>query len=398
MDDGREGSSGSMRGFGTLVSIFLALVLCGGAAFFLVPHFFPITYDSVESATGTNAAALSMLPAKRVVTHVPTPAAVKGLYMTSWVAGTKHLRENLVKLADETEINTIVIDIKDYTGVIAFPVPEGKLTAFASPSEVRITDMEDLIDELHAKGIYVAGRISVFQDARLSKTRPDLAVKRASDGAVWKDRKGVSWLDAGSTEVWDYVTELSKYSYELGFDEVNFDYIRFPSDGDMKDIGYPFSEGKSKPETLKSFFEYLHGKLAGTGVVTSADLFGMTTTSTDDLGIGQVLENALPYFDYVAPMVYPSHYPATWNGYKNPAEHPYEVIHDSMSGAVAKAVAASTTPDKLRPWLQDFDLGAVYTPAMVREQIQATYDVGLDSWLLWDASNKYKRRAALLPQ
>ncbi|MEK9201846.1 MAG: putative glycoside hydrolase, partial [Patescibacteria group bacterium] len=134
--------------------------------------------------------------------------------------------------------------------------------------------------------------------------------------------------------------------------------------------------------------------LAGTGVVISADLFGMTTTNTDDLNIGQVLERTLPYFDYIAPMVYPSHYPKTFLGFSNPAEKPYEVIKYSLDSAVTRA---STTPQKIRPWLQDFDLGAVYTKEMVRAQIQATYDAGLTSWMLWDAANTYTR-GALLPE
>jgi hypothetical protein len=152
---------------------------------------------------------------------------------------------------------------------------------------------------------------------------------------------------------------------------------------------------------IKEFFTYLGQELRGTGPVISADLFGMTTTSKDGLGIGQILENVLPHVDYVAPMVYPSHYPNGWNGLGNPAEHPYEVIKVSMQGAIDKLnvlKAATTTPqtvkddlhiNKLRPWLQDFDLGADYGPKEVRAQIQATYDLGLTSWIIWSASNKY---------
>src|SRR3989344_494239 len=144
-----------------------------------------------------------------------------------------------------------------------------------------------------------------------------------------KDYKGLSWLDVGAPGVWDYIVLLAKESYALGFDELNFDYIRFPSDGNMKDIYYPWSDGYEKPEVLREFFSYLHDKLKLVGAVLSADLFGMTTTNTDDLNIGQVLEVALPYFDYIAPMVYPSHYPPTFIGLGNPAAHPYEVVRYS---------------------------------------------------------------------
>jgi hypothetical protein len=124
-------------------------------------------------------------------------------------------------------------------------------------------------------------------------------------------------------------------------------------------------------------------------IITSADLFGMTTTNKDDLGIGQILENALPYVDYVYPMVYPSHYPSGWNGFKNPAANPYEVIKLSMQGAISKANAIGLNKQKLRPWLQDFNLGATYNADMIRKQIKATYDLGLDGWLMWNASNRY---------
>lgn len=336
-----------------------------------------------------------------VVSHVKLPQQVKAIYMTSWVAGTKSIRDGLVKLIDTTELNSVIIDIKDYTGTIAFEVEDESLEKYKAASN-RIPDIKEFLEYLHSKNIYVIGRISVFQDPHFVKERPDLAVKQSKDGPVWKDRKGISWLDAGSIEVWEYVIELARYSYNLGFDEINFDYIRFPSDGDMTNIYYPFSEERvmadvdtGKAKILREFFTYLDAKLSDTGAVLSADLFGMTTTNNDDLNIGQILEYALPSFDFVAPMVYPSHYPPNFIGLANPAAHPYEVVKYSMDRAVIKANKAGMNPKKLRPWLQDFDLGADYNAAEVRAQIQATYDAGLDSWMLWSAANKYTVGALL---
>ncbi|TSD03500.1 MAG: Uncharacterized protein Athens071416_181 [Parcubacteria group bacterium Athens0714_16] len=352
-----------------------------------------------------------------VATHIKTPEQVKALYMTSWVAGTPSIRKKVIDIIDRTEINSVVIDIKDYTGKISFEVEDPILKEVGS-SEKRIADVKDFIKILHEKNIYVIGRISVFQDPQFVSKFPELAVKKASDGSIWKDYKGISWLDAGSKKVWDYVISIGKESYRVGFDELNFDYIRFPSDGNMKDISYPFSEQKiladpnlGKAKIMEDFFRYLSSKFKGTGVTLSADLFGMVTTNSDDLNIGQVLERALPYFDYVAPMVYPSHYPKTFIGLSNPAAYPYEVVKYSMDFAVKRAVAldnvgiATTSPmfnkttsqsvKKLRPWLQDFDLGATYTPEMVRKQMQATYDSGLTSWMLWDAANTYTESALL---
>ena len=336
-------------------------------------------------------------------THIQTPKSVKAIYMTACAASTPSFRNRLVELVDETEINSIVLNIKDETGKIAFDVDNPLLldaVANLEKGECKIQDIKKLIEDWHNKGIYVIGRLPVFQDLFLTKKRPDLAVKRMSDGGVWKDRKGIRWLDAGSKDVWKHIVLIGKESYNLGFDELNFDYIRFPSDGNMKDIYYPFSEDRvvadsdlGKAKVLKDFFAYIDNAFSDTEVILSADLFGMVTTNSDDLNIGQILEYAAPYFDYIAPMVYPSHYPAHFNGWANPNNHVYDVVNFSMNSAVEKLIKASTTPLKLRPWLQDFDYGGNYGIPEVKAQIQATYDAGLTSWMLWSASNRYTRGA-----
>lgn len=339
-------------------------------------------------------------PNSRVhVTHVATPEPLKGIYITSWVAGTKTLRDAVVALIDSTGVNAVVIDIKDATGHIAFPVSDPELKKMDSDS-ARITDINEFIAELHERGVYVIGRIAVFQDPLLAEKYPAISVKRADKVSQWKDHKGIGWVDAGSKKAWDYAIAIARESYGHGFDELNFDYVRFPSDGDMNDIYFPYSNGKERADVIESFFSYLHSHLVGTGPVISADLFGMTTTNKGDLNIGQVLVRALPYFDYIMPMVYPSHYPPGFLDLKNPAADPYKVVKYSMDGAVAKkalaATAASTTQmAKLRPWLQDFDLGAIYNADMVQAQMKAVYDTGLTSWILWDSKVQYTKGALL---
>ncbi len=357
-----------------------------------------------------------------VVRHVPTPEMVKAVYMTQCVVGTPSFRAELIDLIENTELNAVVIDIKDYSGGIAFPSTDPALLPYVS-KKCGAYDMEEFVKTLHEKGIYVIGRITVFQDPLYTRAHPEFAVKKSSDREiVWKDHKGLSFIDVGAKPFWDYIVTLSKASYALGFDELNFDYIRFPSDGDMKDIAYTWIEGKTKQESLEEFFRYLHGQLAVIPVSTrpaewvpvmSADLFGMTATNYDDLNIGQVLERALPYFDYIDPMVYPSHYPSGFNGYKNVNAHPYDIVHFSMAEAVRRTVATTTpiasfayhrigtsTPavyakpsypsSKMRPWLQSFDYPIIYTAAMVQEQIRASTDAGLNSYLFWDPANKYR--------
>ncbi len=373
----------------------LAVVLLSGLGWQLSPYSWATFTSPVYYAADSQKAELPgnpepVPPALPLVTHVATPRPVRAIYMTSWVAGTPSLRQELVKLALKTEVNAIVIDIKDYTGKIAFQSANADLNRWQSMEE-RIPDLREFLATLHRHNIYAIARIAAFQDPHAVATRPELAVKRASDGGVWKDFKGISWIDPSAKPMWEYLSALGREAHELGFDELNYDYIRFPSDGNMKDISYPFfaTTGKTKADALQDFFAYLDESLSDLPVPLSADLFGMTTTNTDDLNIGQVLEKAEPYFDFIAPMVYPSHYPGGFLNHKNPATMPYEIIHHSLLSASKRLLAASSTPDKLRPWLQDFDLGANYDAEMIRKQKQAGYDLGIDSWMLWAPSNKY---------
>lgn len=383
-----------------------------------IPPLSDVSYQGAIEAVATTSEP-EPLPKEpeRQATHVPTPPYVRGIYMTSCVASTPSLRANLVKLIEETELNSVVIDIKTYDGLISF-TPASEVLKPAAKGDCFVRDMQDFIDDLHARGIYVIGRVAAFQDVFMVNARPELAVKKASaTSTVWRDHKGIPWIDAGAREHWEYLALIAEESHAIGFDEINFDYIRFPSDGNMKDVMYPWAGTEEKSEVMREFYEYLWQKLSSRMTI-SADLFGMTTTNEDDLNIGQVLEKALPNFHYIAPMVYPSHYPNSFLGLGDPNKHVYTVVKYSMDKAVARAVATTTRvalpdarigtstpatyakpsfdPKKLRPWLQDNNYPVPYTAEMVRDQIRAAYDAGLDSWLLWNAGNRYTR-AALEP-
>ncbi|MBU1178980.1 sugar fermentation stimulation protein [Patescibacteria group bacterium] len=374
-----------------LIFFSLAVLIYGGSLFYsLKNNYFNNSFEYLPGASVPASAVETILPPPPV--HIKTPEPVRAIYMTSWVAGTKNWRQDLIKMIDDTELNSVVIDVKDYTGRISFEVSDPVLKELGA-EEKRIPDVKNFIEYLHQKNIYVIARISVFQDPYFVKLRPDLAVKRG-DGAAWKDYKGIAWIDPCAREYWDYIVRLSKETESVGFDELNYDYIRFPSDGNMKDIVYDFCDSKvSKAENMENFFSHLSQQLEDLEISLSADLFGMTTWNKDDLNIGQVLEKAAPYFDYIAPMVYPSHYPTGFQGYRNPALYPYEIIYSAMKRGSEKLIAASSTPAKLRPWLQDFDLGATYTAEMIKKEKQAVYDAGLTSWMLWDPANRYTRDA-----
>jgi len=363
------------------IGIFLALLVLGLGTLWSSTSIYELPLAGVQNATTK----------RNAPEHVPTPESVKAIYMTSWIAGSPNLRRDLVDFIDSSEANSIVIDIKDYSGKVAFVMDDSVVASF-EPFDKRMPDIENFIKELHKKNIYVIGRISVFQDPHATRVRPDLAVTDKR-GGVWKDRKKLSFIDPGAREYWNYIVHMAKGSYAIGFDEINFDYIRFPSDGVLANATYPHTGSRPKADVLEDFFTYLERELEGTGIITSADLFGLVTWAVDDLGIGQVLERAAPHFDYVAPMVYPSHYASGFQNFSNPAEHPYEIILTSMELAAFRLKQIGEPKEKLRPWIQDFDLGAEYGAREIHLQKKGVYDAGLTSWMSWDPSNRYTKEA-----
>lgn len=325
------------------------------------------------------------------------PQIIKAIYFTALSGGSDKKISYLLDLAKTNGINAVVIDIKDYSGYISYDTSVPDVKRYKS-EDITIHDVDALITRLHEQGIYAIARLTVFQDPTLARARPDLAVRNGSQ--TWYDGKGLAWIDPAAKDAWDYNIAIAKDASAKGFDEINFDYVRFPSDGNIEAIKYPFWDGKTpKSQVIRSFFKYLRENLEG--VKISADLFGFTTIHKDDLGIGQVIENAFAYFDYVCPMVYPSHYPLTFLGYPNPAEHPYDVIKNAMDGGITKLEAYRQSRIKrgldynkseIRPWLQDFDLGADYNVGMINAEIKAVTDTegnNFKGFMLWNASNNY---------
>lgn len=324
------------------------------------------------------------------------PEEVRGIYLTMWSVSSETNIQRVLSLAEETGINAVIIDIKDFSGALAYDTDVAEAEIIGAEKNI-ISDIEGLTKRLHDSGIYIIARLTVFQDPILAKARPDLAIKRKS-GSTWTDYKGLAWVDPAAKGVWDYNIAIAKDALSRGFDEVNFDYIRFPSDGNLFDTDYPFwDEVTPLPEIISSFFAYLDQELADEAI--SADLFGLATVNNwDDMGIGQVLEDAFLYFDYVSPMVYPSHFATGYLGFKNPGDHPYEVVRFSMAGAAKRLVEFRQTNEKsakLRPWLQYFNLAGsniTYTPSVMQSQIEAVKEaLGEDyaGFMLWNASNNY---------
>lgn len=346
----------------------------------------------------------------------------KGVYMTYDVAADRgaaatRLRESILKLVTETEIDSVVIDVKESKGTMIS------------------NDLKKTVDALHEKGAWVIARMTMMRDNSQIKAHPEYYIKRA-DGTFWRDNRGNAWLDPASVDVWQYELAEVKKAIDLGFDEIQFDYVRFPSDGNMKNIVYPVYDPETpKYEVIKNFLAFMDRRLRAykPEIILSADLFGYVAVQTEDLSIGQRLVDIADSVDYISLMVYPSHYysgfyvqadaarnlPALYIPYKDadPAKvassQVYPIVNRSMliaNGMLTKTIVATSTGTdgtvattttimpphaKMRPWLQDFDLGVdkargiYYDVAKIREQIKAAEDAGTSGWMLWNASNVY---------
>ncbi|HLD27870.1 MAG TPA: putative glycoside hydrolase [Patescibacteria group bacterium] len=369
-----------------LLSIFIFLLL---SAFILinVPHGSNLAIDKAEPAEAfSEAAAEAEEP--EVVKHLPTPEFVKGLYLTASSFASAKYRAALLESLPNGRINALVIDIKDSSGHVLY---QSQLSELKETGAIRpvMKDLPELIRKFHELGIYLIARQVVFQDALLAQARPELAFKNKS-GGLWRNYQGLYWLDPSKTEVWDYNLAIAREAAALGFDEINFDYIRYPSDGSLSSLDYNLPAGKTKAEVLKDFFSYLTSDLRQAEIKSSVDLFGLAVDYAGgdyDLGIGQRFTDAWENFDYVCPMMYASHYADNYLGIPNPAEYPGRVLSYGLK-RIEPYLAAE--PDKFRPWLQAFSLGAAYGPARINEQASvienATTTAG---WLFWNARNYY---------
>ena len=351
---------------------------------------------ALPASGDTTVKAAAPVAAPQPPPRVAKPAAVKALYLNAWAAGSQRKLARLIDMADKTEINSFVIDVKE-GGEVSYQ-SQVKLAMQMGATRDYIRNPRRLLDTLRAHDIYPIARIVVFKDPVLAEARPELAVKN-KDGTVWKDNKGKAWVDTYNRAVWDYNIALAREAIELGFSEVQWDYIRF-TDAPMSyrtRAVYPAAAGRRMEDAVREFMLYARQQLADLKVPVTADVFGLTTSTRGDMGIGQEWEKMVDAVDVILPMVYPSHYIPGNYGLSHPNAYPYRVIYRSMQDAIARS---KTVPNAgtIRPWLQAFTLGPPrYTPAHVRAQIQAVYDVGLTEWVLWSPGSNYEL-AALAPE
>ena len=345
--------------------------------------------DSVSSAGGV---ASDMASSGDV--RFPHPDHVRGLYVNAWAAGSRNRLAGLLEIAARTEINTFVIDIKDASGYISHRTELQAAQNVGATEEIRIRDLPGVLEQLEAAGIYPIARIVVVKDPLLSSARPELAVQDTA-GGVWVDGKGIVWLNPYNTEVWQYHVALAREVALLGFPEIQWDYVRFPDSpiSDRERATYPGAAAQSKSDAIRAFLVYSRDGLADLDVEVTADVFGITTSASRDVGIGQIWESFIDVVDVALPMVYPSHYFTGSFGFDSPNAHPYEIVRGALRDAVRRSAEVDGA-GTIRPWLQDFSLGQPkYAAPEVRAQIQGAYDAGVEEWILWNSGSYYTEDA-----
>ena len=317
------------------------------------------------------------------------PAEMRGVHVTMALASLDGKIDEYLGLTSEG-LNTIELDIKDENGEVGFRRPAVPL-AHQMGAAKRYYNPYEIAEQVHARGVYLVGRIVVFEDPVLSEHRPRYAI-RTKDGGVWHTGSGLGWVNPHDQRVWKYVTDLGAAAAKAGFDEIQFDYVRFPTDGDLSNAVFPGATRRSKGSVIADFIRYATSRLNPLGVRVSADVFGLSATR--NMGIGQRPNRIARYLDAIYPMVYPSHFgPGEYN-IDNPNAQPGRTVALALRDFDI-ALRGSTT--RLVPWLQDFSLGRTYTIADVRDQIQAARDAGAQGFLLWNAGGVYTRAALAGP-
>jgi len=319
-----------------------------------------------------------------IVGEKPEEREVKAIYLTAYSAGRSSKIDEMISLIDNTELNAVVIDIKDYSGKVLYnsKVP---LVVSLKTKDDRIGDVRALIKKFHEHNIYVIARQTIFQDPILAEKKPEWAIKHVG-GGLWRDNMGLAWVDPTNKDVWKYNLAISKEAIRLGFDEINLDYVRFPSDGNLSTMVYT-NGARKHYEVMRDFYKYMGDRLANQPAWLSIDMFGFVMERFDGMSIGQRLVDAVDNVDYICPMMYPSHYPSGHLGLANPAENPVAVFENGMKKGLPYFKDKRA---KVRPWIQAFDLGAQYKDgARIRQQIDAVEKYTEAGWLMWNAANNY---------
>lgn len=361
------------------------------------------------AAAGRQAQAHAMSPSARAradsiradsasrakIVRVPAPDVVRGLYVNRWAAIGRRMGQ-LIDLAKKTEVNALVIDVKDDRGFVLYKSRVALAIQIGADtnSAMSHTRLRAILDTMVAHRIYPIARIVVAKDPLLANAKLEWAIKRRDNLQPWLDKNGMPWLDPHQRGVWEYAANLAKEAYDLGFSEVQFDYVRFPDEKRLvRETVYPLANGRVRAQVIRDQLQYVRSALKPLAMPVTIDVFGLTATDTTDMGIGQKWEMFVDQADVVLPMVYPSHFaPGTYK-IGNPNARPYATIDKAMKD-VKRRTAGIPGAARIIPWYQDFTLGAPrYYAEQVRAQIKAGYDNGFHSWILWNPRSAYNAGA-----
>ena len=315
------------------------------------------------------------------------PLTPKALYLSFYGVGSKALRDPALKMIEETELNALVIDVKGDRGMIPYRSSVALSAEIGGQRIITVRDIEGLMASFKEKGIYTIARIVVFKDDLLATARPDLAVKTPA-GGPWRDREKLAWVDPFRKEVWNYNIQIAEEAAKLGFDEIQFDYVRFP-DSRSPRFSQPNTE-EGRVQAIAGFLKEAKARLAPYNVFVAADIFGYVCWNLNDTDIGQKLDPIASAVDYLSPMLYPSGFQFGIPGYRNPVQNPYEIIYLSLKKAQERTKISSV---RFRPWLQAFKDYAFdrrhFNGKELRDQISASEKFGSQGWMLWNPVNQY---------
>ncbi|WP_152395739.1 putative glycoside hydrolase [Paenibacillus guangzhouensis] len=368
----------------------------------------PKTQDGITPSSYTDEQAQQVL-ARRL----PKKIHARGIYVSGWVAGSNKALNRLLGLLERTDLNTLVIDVKADEGILTYSSSIPLVKEAGADHHPAIQDIRALVRRLKAKQIYTIGRIVTFKDPYLAKKKPEWALHK-KNGDVWHDVKGTAWLDPYLEKTWDYNIAIAVEAARLGFDEIQFDYVRFPDNARRvnQEVVFTHQQGRTRAEAIRQFLQRARPAIHAAGAYVSADVFGLVTSEKNDMGIGQVWEQIASEVDYISPMTYPSHYSSGTYGIAHPDLTPGSVIkhamidakkrNEQMSSSNTERVIASNTqnrrsgnaPAEIRPWLQNFTATWVrshraYGESEVIQQVKALEGQGIHQFLLWNSKCKY---------
>jgi hypothetical protein len=340
-------------------------------------------------------AAETRLAQPGAVGFVDTPPLVKAVYLSYFGVGDRTIRGRIVDLVERSELNAIVIDVKGDRGFIPYETRIPLAVTAGAIGPVRLRDFDELLARLKRQGLYTIARVVAFKDNVLAHHRPSWAVSDVRSGKPWQDNEGLAWLDPFREEAWGYITAVAREAALKGFDEIQFDYIRFPTDGDLGAARYSMpSTQETRLRAISGVLTQARRELRSLGASLAIDIFGYTAFNLDDTGIGQRVEELAPLVDYLCPMAYPSAYHLGIPGYRNPVAHPYEVVVETVRRVRQRAGGGQA---RVRPWIQDFrDYAFDRRPfglKEVRAQMRAAVDAGASGWMLWNPRNVYTAEA-----